>query len=133
VQIPITSGIYTDGNSDYRVAYPVNYVLVPMVNGVNNSFLRPAYGIETFANIAGEDRGGINWDGVHYRVIGQSLYKINQDATYVSLGTIPGTDKVKIDYGFDRMSIAANNGLYYYKQSEGVTQNTDVDLGVVLD
>ena len=75
MQIPIINGIYTDNTADYRTSYPLNLVPVPKQNGIANGYLRKADGIALFcgADKGGVDRGGINWEGVCYRVIGSTL------------------------------------------------------------
>jgi hypothetical protein len=80
----------------------------------------------------GVDRGGINWDGILYRVMGTSLVMIEEDGTTTTLGTVPGTGQVSFDYSFDRLAIAGGGGLYYWDGST-FSQVTDPDLGTVLD
>ena len=41
MQIPILDGIYTDNNSDFRTAYPVNLIPVPKGQGISAGYLRP--------------------------------------------------------------------------------------------
>ena len=48
-QIPLFAGITTDANADFRTAYPVNMVPVPMAQGISDGYLRPADGIATLA------------------------------------------------------------------------------------
>jgi putative ABC transport system ATP-binding protein len=45
MQIPVLSGIYADGDADFRSSYPVNLVPVPKDSGVSQGYLRPADGI----------------------------------------------------------------------------------------
>lgn len=132
MQIPIMQGIYTDTSTDYRVAYPVNRVPVPVGNGVSDGYLRPADGIEQFATVAGIDRGGIEWNGVCYRVVGNFLIQVDSVGNVITLGSVTGSGYVTMTYGFDRLAIAAGGRLYYY---DGATLSlvTDLDLGAVLD
>jgi len=132
VQISILRGIYTDGNADYRTAYPRNMVPVPKLQGVSQGYLRPAPGIEEFAAIDGLDRGGINWNGVMYRVIGTKLCSVDASGVVTELGSISGTDRVKMDYSFNRLAICADKKLYYY-DGTNLTRVTDEDLGEALD
>ena len=132
MQIPIINGIYTDEASDFRSSYPRNLVPVPKQHGISNGYLRPADGIVALNTGTGVDRGAINWNGVCYRVMGTSLISIAEDGTPTTLGVIPGTNLVRFDYSFDRLSIAADNKLYYWNGST-LSQVTDLDLGTVID
>lgn len=130
-QIPVLNGIYTDSAADFRSSYPVNLVPVPKENGISNGYLRPADGVELFASGPGIDRGGINWNGVCYRVMGDRLISVNAVGTVTDLGEVIGAGRVRYAYSFDRLAIASGGFLYYYDGT--LTRVTDPDLGVVLD
>lgn len=132
MQIPVLSGIYTDDKSRFRTAYPRNLIPVPKSTGISDGYLAPAPGIVSFGTGAGNDRGGINWRGTCYRVSGQYLVSIDQSGSVSGSWAIPGADRVKLDYSFDNLAIAANNSLYIFNGTT-VTQVTDGDLGTVLD
>lgn len=132
MQISILNGVYTNENSDFRIAYPYNMVPVPVEQGISRGYLRPGDGIAAFtADGPGIDRGGINWKGVCYRVMGTSLVSIDNVGGITTLGTIPGSDPVKFDYSFDYLAIRASNGLFLYNGF--LTQISDVDLGNCID
>lgn len=133
MQIPILNGIYADSAPELRTAYPVNFVPVPKKSGISNGFLRPGDGIVANGAGPGIDRGGINWNGICYRVMGTKLVIVDSSGAVTELGDVGGpTDTlVTFDYSFDRLAIASGGRLYYW---DGVlTQVTDPDLGVVLD
>lgn len=132
MQIPIISGIYTDGNSEFRTSYPRNMVPVPKDNGISKGYLRPADGIVQIATSDGADRGGINWDGTCYRVCGSEFVSVSTANVVTTIATMPGTGQVSLDYSFDYLGIAADGALYLYDGS-AVTQITDTDLGTVVD
>jgi hypothetical protein len=132
MQIPILYGIYTDEGPDFRTSYPRNMVPVPKSQGISAGYLRPAEGIMQIGAGPGVDRGGINWNGVHYRVMGNSLVRVGADGTVTELGTIGGAGQVSMTYSFDRLAIAADGALYY-AQGGAPVQVTDPDLGMVLD
>ena len=94
VRVPIFSGITTDSSADFRTEYPVNLVPVPMGQGISNGYLRPADGIKTLSTGTGLNRGGINWNGVLYRVLGNDLVFITNTGDVVTVGTIGGTNRV---------------------------------------
>lgn len=133
VQIPILSGIYTDTLPDIRTAYPVNFQAVPKNSGVSAGFLRPAPGIEEMTTGPGLDRGGIEWNGLLYRVMGSKLVFVSTGGTVTELGDV-GDDgqPVTLDYSFDRLGIRSNGNLFYWNGTT-LTQVTDPDLGVVND
>lgn len=131
-QIPILSGIYTDTNSDFRTAYPRNLVPVMKATGISEGYLRPADGIVQFGTGPGTDRGGINWNGTCYRVMGSKLVSIDSNGVTTTLGDVGNDNRsVTLDYSFDKLAIASAGNLYYWN---GVlTQVTDPDLGTVID
>jgi hypothetical protein len=107
---------------------------VPKQSGISNGFLRPGDGIVSNGTGPGIDRGGINWQGDLYRVMGTKLVEINSAGTVTVLGDVggPTNQLVTFDYSFDELAIASGGRLYYWDGST-LTQVTDPDLGVVLD
>jgi hypothetical protein len=131
-QIPLISGIYTDNGPDLRTSYPVNMMPVPKSNGISEGYLRPADGLISNGTGPGIDRGGINWEGACYRVMGTKLVEVSATGTVTTLGDVGGTGLVTFDYSFDRLAIASGGNLFYWNGST-LTQVTDPDLGTVLD
>ncbi len=134
MQIPILNGIYTDTTPELRTAYPVNLVPVPISSGISSGFLRPGDGIVSNGTGPGIDRGGINWQGDLYRVMGTKLVEINSAGAVTVLGDVGGPTNtlVTFDYSFDELAIASGGRLYYWDGTT-LTQVTDPDLGTVLD
>ncbi len=136
MKIPIVSGIYADTAPDLRTSYPVNLVPTPLNSGISESFLRPADGIVQNGTGPGVDRGGINWNGVCYRVMGTKLVTVASNGAVTILGDVGGPTNtlVTFDYSFDLLAIASGGRLYYWDPvASTLTQNTDPDLGTVLD
>lgn len=131
MQIPILDGIYTDNNSDFRTAYPVNLIPVPKGQGISAGYLRPAEGINYVADLPGVDRGGIVWRGEHYRVCGTKFVKISASNQVVELGDVQSGGQCSFDYSFDYLAINAGNALYLYNGT--LKQVTDSNLGAVHD
>jgi hypothetical protein len=133
MQIPILNGIYADATPELRTAYPVNMVPVPKQSGISNGFLRPGDGIVANGTGPGTDRGGINWNGICYRVMGTKLVSVASNGAVTVLGDVGGpvNTEVTFDYSFDRLAIASGGRLYYWNSA--LTQVTDPDLGLVLD
>lgn len=134
MQIPILSGIYVDGGPDIRTAYPVNMVAVPTASGVSNGYLRPAEGIIHLVDGPGKDRGGVTWNGSHYRVMGTKLVKIGRDGVVTTLGDVGGQESeyVIFDYSFDRLAVSSGQKLFYWNGTT-LIQVADPDLGPVID
>jgi hypothetical protein len=133
MQIPILNGVFADNAPDLRQSYPVNMVPVALKSGISNGYLRPGDGIVQFATGPGVDRGGIEWQGVCYRVMGTKLVTVSSTGTITELGDVGAGGQVTMDYSFDRLAIASGGRLYYYSSTLGLIQVTDPDLGVVLD
>lgn len=132
MQIPVLSGIYTSEDADFRTSYPVNLIPVPKANGISEGFLRPADGIVQFGTGPGVDRGGINWNGKCYRVMGTSFVRIDADGSTVTLGDVGGFGHVSMDYSFDKLAITSSGRLFYF-DGTALTAVTDGDLGPALD
>jgi hypothetical protein len=134
MQIPILSGIYTDNGPDLRTSYPVNLVPVPKQSGISAGFLRPGDGIVANGTGPGTDRGGINWRGKCYRVMGTKLVEVASNGAVTVLDDVGGpvNSFVTFDYSFDQLAIASGGRLYYWSGTT-LTQVTDPDLGTVLD
>ena len=136
MQIQILNGIYADNTPELRTAYPVNMVPVPKQSGISNGFLRPGDGLVSNGTGPGIDRGGIEWNGICYRVMGTSLVRVASDGTVTTLGDVggPTTQLVTMDYSFDLLAIASGGRLYYWNPlTSTLVQVTDPDLGIVLD
>lgn len=131
-QIPVLNGTYTDQNADFRSSYPVNLTPVPKDNGIAKGYLRPADGIVSRGTGPGVDRGGINWNGTHYRVMGTKVVTITESGAVTVLGDVGGTGQVSFDYSFDRLAVASSGSLYYVSGG-AVALMPDPDIGVVLD
>lgn len=134
MQVPIINGIYTDMTADYRTSYPLNLVPVPKQNGISAGYLRKADGIAMFCDEykAGIDRGGINWNGICYRVIGFMLWQVSEQGVCTSIGAIQGLEQCSFTYSFDRLGIASGGMLYYL--TDGVLEAVvNENLGLVID
>ncbi len=134
MQIPILKGVFTDLNSDVRISYPRNLIPVPKDSGLSAGYLRPMYGIEAInTSHSGVSRGAINWDGTHYRVIGENLIRLDKDGNTAVVGSVgAGVDSVSMDYSFDHLAIVSNRKLFLYDKIS-LQQVTDTDLGSVID
>lgn len=132
MQIPILSGIFADGSPNFRTSYPKNMVPVPKATGISEGYLRPGEGIVELGTGPGVNRGGINWNGTIYRVMGTKLVSIAADNTVTEIGDVGTGGRVTFDYGFTYLAIASGGRLYLYDGTT-LTQVTDPDLGTVLD
>jgi len=128
MQIPILQGI--SGHQEFRTEYPVNLIPVPKQSGLSQGYLSPAHGI--VAQGLGEDRGGIEWRGVLYRVFGADLCAVAADGTVTTIGAVGGTGRVSMTYGFDHLAVASGGNLFLYDEVF-FGPVTDPDLGTALD
>lgn len=136
-QVPILAGTVATLQGDFSTSYPRNLIPVPKQTGVSSGYLKTAFGIKQFGvfdvSLLGVDRGGINWNGKCYRVIGQYFVRVESDGTFTNLGTLPLTGSyVRFDFSFDRLAIACGGNLYYWNGTT-LTQVTDSDLKTVVD
>ena len=131
MQIPILSGIYTDNAPDFRTSLPVNMVPVPKATGISEGYLRPADGIVKIGSGPGENRGGINWNGVLYRVMGGSLVSIAEGGDVSIIGSVGDGGRVSMAYSFDHLAIASGGNLFLYDGSR-LKRVRDKDLGQVV-
>lgn len=138
MKIPLLAGAYADSSAAFHSSYPTNYEPTLVDSGLSEGYLSNAPGTTLIGTGPGADRGAINWNGVCYRVMGSKLISVTVDGTVTVLGDVGDNGlPVSMDYSFDRLGIASNQNLFYYctpsGPNPGVTQVTDVDLGVVLD
>lgn len=131
MQIPVLNGIFADSSADFRTSYPRNMIPVPKEQGISKGYLRPAPGVTQVGTGPGVGRGGINWNGMLYRVLGTSLVRIDPLGNVTTLGDVGGGGPVTMDYSFDRLAIASGGRLYYW-DGKTLTQVTDHDLGTVV-
>lgn len=131
-QVALLSGIYCDSVADYRTSYPRNLVPVPKSQGVSQGYIRSADGLEFLVNGPGVDRGGINWNGLHYRAMGSKLVSVAKSGTISILGDIGTGGDVTFDYSFDRLGVASGGALYYW-DGTSLVQVADPDIGNVID
>ena len=133
MQIPILSGIYASENANYRTSYPRNLTPVPTATGVSEVYLRPADGLVAFGAAGpGAYRGGIEWNGIAYCVMGTKLVSVSNTGVKATIGDVGAGGWTTMCYSFDRLAIASGGRLYYLKNG-ALRQVTDPDLGVVDD
>ena len=130
MQISILSGVYSDASPDFRTSYPHNLLPVPKEQGISAGYLKQADGIKEFAIGPGADRGGINWRGACYRVMGSDLVRVNEDKTVDTIGSVGVGGYCAFDYSFTHLGVASGGRLYLYDGTT-LTQVTDPDLGGV--
>jgi hypothetical protein len=129
--LPLLSGVGAKG-PEWVDRHPLNLEPVVSETGISKGQLRPTAGAVTYATGPGIDRGAVCWNGVHLRVMGTKLVRVNQDATVDTLGDVGGSGAVSLDYGFDRLGIRSGTSLYYWNGST-LIQVTDPDLGPATD
>jgi hypothetical protein len=87
-----------------------------------------SYGISSHGTVGnGPIRGGVVVNGTPYLVSGNALYRADENQTFTSLGTIPGTSAVTVAGDGTNIAVAANRSLYIYNGAS-VSQVTDPDF-----
>lgn len=132
MQIPVLNGVYTDESADFRVSYPVNLMPVAQQQGISAGYLRPVEGIAQFGTGPGADRGGINWNGQCYRVMGSKLVRVEPDGSYFELGEVGHGGQCSLDYSFARLAVVSGGNLFYW-DGRALIKVIDSDLGRALD
>lgn len=132
MQIPILSGA-TVKDGQFVKSYPVNLEPKVIDSGVSKGQLVSTRGAVAYATGPGPDRGGIVWQGAHYRVMGSSLVTVSASGVVSTIGDV-GDDgaPARLDYGFERLAIRSAQRLFYWDGTD-LTEVTDPDLGVVVD
>lgn len=134
MRVPIVSGIVTDGSGSFLTSYPTNREPILKDTGISEGFLGVPPGIVTRVETGlGADRGGINWNGVCYRVIGTKLVQVTATWGWLVLGDVGMGGPCAFDYSFDNLIVNSGTRLYYWNQTAGLRQVLDSDLGVVKD
>lgn len=133
MRIPIVSGTKTAETGYFLNSFPINREPVLKDTGISEGFLAVAPGITLKATGPGVDRGGIEWNGICYRVMGTSLVRVNADWSVSILGFVGAGEACAFDYSFDNLIINSSTRLYYWNETDGLRQVTDPDLGVVID
>jgi hypothetical protein len=107
---------------------------VPKVSGISNGFLRPGDGIVANGTGPGVDRGGINWNGDVYRVMGTKLVEISSNGAVTILGDVGSGELVTFDYSFDELAVASGGNIYFWNGTT-LTQGSYplVTIGPIID
>lgn len=138
-QIPIVNGVYTDIGAEFRTSYPRNLVPILKKTGISNIFLRSAEGLTRFDNgvtsLTGFDRGGINWQGTCYRVIGTNFVSVSPIGQITVLGQLPSDgNPVAMAYGYPNQGIGIVSAkTLWFWTSGALTQCTDPNVGLPID
>lgn len=131
-QVPIQTGVRVKDGA-FRKSYPVNLQHKLVESGVSKGELVTTRGAREVSTGSGTDRGGIAWNGVHYRVMGDQLCSIAQDGTVTELGEVANDGLLcSFAVSFDRLGVTSADRLYYFDGTT-LTEVTDPDLGLALD
>jgi hypothetical protein len=132
MRLPLLSGITADSTAEFLQSYPTNLEVVAVDNKIAKAQFRATAGAITIGAGPGVDRGGINWNGRHYRVMGTSLVEVSVAGAATILGDVGGSGQCTFDIGFGYISIRSGDQLYYWDGTI-LTHVTDTDLGPVID
>jgi hypothetical protein len=133
VAIPLLSGVAGSETGEFVQTYPLNLEPVIVDSKISKGQLRAAPGAIQLGTGPGVDRGGIFWNGTHFRVFGTKLCSLTADGAVTQIGDVGAGARCAFDYSFDRLAIASGGLLWYYTVDGGLVQMTDADLGPVVD
>lgn len=126
--IPLLGGMVANGQAEFVESVPLNLEPIAIDNKISTGQFRAPAGLVAHSTGPGPDRGAIIWNGRHFRVMGTKLVEVGVGV----VGDVGGSGPVAMDYGFDRLSIASDQKLFYL-DANGLSQVTDTDLGRVND
>jgi hypothetical protein len=132
MQVSVLQGVYADGAADFRQSYPVNMEPALLDSGINKGYLRPVSGLVTQSVGPGGCRGGINWNGICYRVLGSQFVSISNSGAITAIGDVGSGGRCTFDYSFERLAISSAGKLYYYDGTT-LSEGPNASLGNVLD
>lgn len=133
MRVPIISGIASGPSGDFLTSYPINREPVLKDTGISDGYLRAPLGITQLGTGPGADRGGINWNGILYRVQGTKLVSISSSWVVTELGDVGTGGICTFDYSFVNLIVRSGVRVYYWNATDGLRQITDPDLGDSLD
>lgn len=131
--VPLFSGVAAGETGEFNLTYPLNLEPVIVDSKISKGQLKIASGTIQLGTGPGVDRGGINWNGLLYRVMGTKLCSIGNDSAIIQIGDVGAGGRCAFDYSFDRLAINSGANLYYYTAESGLSQVTDTALGAVVD
>lgn len=131
-QIPVQNGVRVKDGA-FQIAHPVNLHHKLVESGVSKGELVHTRGAREIGTGPGINRGGIEWNGIHYRVMGDQFGAVGSDGTFTAIGSV-GSDGLAVGFalGFDRMAIRSATNLFYY-DGTSLAQITDPGLGPSID
>jgi hypothetical protein len=132
MRLPLLSGITADSTAEFLTSYPLNLEVVAVDNKIAKATFRATSGAITVTAGPGIDRGGINWNGVLYRVMGTKLVSVSSAGIITEHGDVGGSGPVTFDIAFQHLIVRSSDQLYYWDGTT-LTHVTDTDLGPVLD
>lgn len=132
MQLSIVSGVTSNESAEFELTYPVNLEPIIINSRISRGQLRTAAGARTIGSGPGKDRGGIEWNGICYRVMGTKLVTATPAGAVTVLGDVGGSGPVSLDYSFDKLIIRSDRKLFYW-DGTALTQIVDQDLGPCID
>lgn len=85
-------------------------------------------GVTLVSNIAGVARGQHVMAGIRYRVVGDRLYRVEEDDSHTSLGVIAGSERCCFANNGVQLIIVVSGLVYSFTESGGLSEVTDADI-----
>lgn len=134
-EFPIAGGFYVDASRPIASQECINWIpQVPQTNALSAAQLIGTPGITQFATAGNTpSRGEHVMNGISYVVTNTTLYRVNEDTTTDSLGTIVGSNKLSIaDNGVQMCIVVPGSTAYIFTEAGGLSTITDTDFTTTL-
>lgn len=132
VAIPLLSGIVANGQAEFVQTFPLNLEPIAIDNKIASGQLRMASGAVETGTGPGVDRGGIEWNGSCYRVMGTKLTRVSVGGTVTTIGDVGSSGQARLDYSFSHLGVRSGTTFWLYNGTT-LAQVTDIDLGQCID
>ncbi len=128
VIIPIGGGYYLDESLPISAQRLINWFpAIPQTAGAQTAIYNTP-GQSDFTSLGGINRGQHIMDEVNYAVNGNVLFKVNEDKTSASLGSIEGLGMVSMADNGSKLAVVVPGGKSYFYDGSALTQITDTDF-----
>ncbi len=128
--INVFGGSYESRSKPLSSQYTQNLIPFAVDQGKERFVLHQYWGSKEFGDsgVVKADRGAHQMAEEAYRVLGETLYKVNQFGTHTSLGTVAGTERCIFDDDGENLFICNGAGAVYQYDGSTVSLLGDSSL-----
>lgn len=129
IAIPLVGPTYTDRSLSVSAQVTRNFYIEVNSESSDPVAFHPFPGLKYFGRAGtGADRGIAKYNGVGYKVTGQTLYSFNNTGAATPIGTISGAGRCVFAEDQSSLVIATGQGKPYTWDETTLTQGTDTSL-----